>query len=142
MALWLYGLLQPKRIKHRKVHKGRIKKVASRGHYLSFGSYGLKAEESRWLKSTQLEAARRAITHFIQRGGKIWIRVFPDRPRTQKGAEVGMGGGTGSLSHFVAPVEAGRILFEMDGVKEEIAREALRLAAHKLPIKTRFIKRS
>jgi len=134
-------LLQPKRIKHRKVHKGRIKKVASRGHYLSFGSYGLKAEEPGWIKERQLEAARRAITHFIQRGGKIWIRVFPDRPRTQKGAEVGMGGGAGSLSHFVAPVEGGRIIFEMDGVKEGIAREALRLAAHKLPIKTRFIKK-
>jgi len=134
-------MLQPKRIKHRKVHKGRIRKVTSRGYFLSFGSYGLKAEESGWLKSAQLEAARRAITHFIQREGKIWIRVFPDKPRTQKGAEVGMGGGAGSLSHFVAPVEAGRIIFEMDGVKEEVAREAFRLAAHKLPIKTRFIKK-
>lgn len=118
-----------------------MKKVASRGHYLSFGSYGLKAEESSWLKSNQLEAARRAITHYVQRGGKIWIRVFPDKPRTQKGAEVGMGGGAGSLSHFVAPVEAGRIIFEIDGVKEEVAREAFRLAAHKLPIKTRFVKK-
>ena len=134
-------MLQPKRIKHRKVHKGTLKKVASRGHYLSFGSYGLKAVESGWLKSVQLEAARRAITHFIQRGGKIWIRVFPDKPRTQKGAEVGMGGGAGSLSHFVASTEAGRIIFEMDVVSEKIAREALRLAAHKLPVKTRFIKK-
>lgn len=134
-------MLQPKRIKHRKVHKGSLKKVATRGHYLSFGSFGLKAEESSWLKSTQLEAARRAITHFIQRGGKIWIRVFPDKPRTQKGAEVGMGGGAGSLSHFVAPTEAGRIIFEMDGVTEKVAREAMRLAAHKLPIKTRFVKK-
>ena len=108
---------------------------------MSFGSYGLKAMESSWLKANQLEAARRAITHFIQRGGKIWIRVFPDKPRTQKGAEVGMGGGAGSLSHFVVPVEAGRILFEMDGVTEKTAREALRLAAHKLPIKTRFVKK-
>ncbi len=134
-------MLQPKRIKHRKVHKGRVRKVTSRGYYLSFGSYGLKAEESGWLKSVQLEAARRAITHFIQRGGKIWIRVFPDKPRTQKGAEVGMGGGAGSLSHFVAPVEGGRIIFEMDGVSEKVARDALRLAAHKLPVKTRFIKK-
>jgi large subunit ribosomal protein L16 len=134
-------MLQPKRIKHRKVHRGRVQKVASRGHYLSFGSFGLKAVESGWLKSAQLEAARRAITHFIQRGGKIWIRVFPDRPRTQKGAEVGMGGGAGSLSHFVTPVEAGRIIFEMDGITEKAAAEALRLAAHKLPIKTRFIKK-
>ncbi len=134
-------MLQPKRIKHRKVHKGKLKRVASRGHYLSFGNYGLKAMESTWLKSNQLESARRAITHFIQRGGKIWIRVFPDKPRTQKGAEVGMGGGSGSLSHFVAPTEARRIIFEMDGVTEKVAREAMRLAAHKLPIKTRFIKK-
>src|SRR3989344_348353 len=132
-------MLQPKRIKHRKVHRGKMKAVASRGYYLSFGSYGLKAMETGWLKASQLESARRAITHFIKRGGKLWIRIFPDKPRTQKGAEVGMGGGTGSLSHFVAPAEAGRILFEMDGVTEAVAREAFRLAAHKLPIKTRFI---
>lgn len=134
-------MLQPKRIKHRKVHKGSLSKVASRGHYLSFGSFGLKAMESSWLKGTQIESARRAIAHSIQRGGKIWIRVFPDKPRTQKGAEVGMGGGAGSLSHFVAPTEAGRIIFEMDGVSEKAAREALRLAAHKLPVKTKFIKK-
>lgn len=134
-------MLQPKRIKHRKVHKGRLKTVAARGHYLSFGSYGLKATESGWLKSTQLEAARRAITHFIKRGGKVWIRVFPDKPRTQKGAEVGMGGGAGSLSHFVAVAEAGRILFEMDGVPEATAQAAFRLAGHKLPIKTKFVKK-
>lgn len=134
-------MLQPKRIKHRKVHKGRLRSVASRGHYLSFGSYGLKAMESTWLKASQLEAARRSITGFIKRGGKVWIRVFPDKPRTQKGAEVGMGGGAGTLSHFVAVVEAGRILFEMDGVSEETAQEAFRLAGHKLPIKTRFVKK-
>jgi len=134
-------MLQPKRIKHRKVHGGKIKSVATRGHYLSFGSYGLKATESGWLKGNQLEAARRAISHFIKRGGKVWIRVFPDKPRTQKGAEVGMGGGAGSLSHFVAIAEAGRIIFEMDGVPEETAIEAFRLAGHKLPIKTKFIKK-
>lgn len=134
-------MLQPKRIQHRKVHKGRMKTIATRGHYLSFGSYGLKSTEADWLKSTQIESARRAIAHSIQRGGKLWIRVFPDKPRTQKGAEVGMGGGAGSLSHFVASVEAGRILFEMDGVSESVAREAFRLAAHKLPVKTRFIKK-
>ena len=134
-------MLQPKRIKHRKVHRRNPAAVAARGHYLSFGSYGLKAMESSWLKANQIESARRAITHFIQRGGKIWIRVFPDKPRTQKGAEVGMGGGAGSLSHFIAPVEAGRILFEMDGVTEKAAIEALRLAAHKLPVKTRFVKK-
>lgn len=114
---------------------------ATRGYYLSFGSYGLKSMESNWLKANQLESARRTIARYIQRGGKVWIRVFPDKPRTQKGAEVGMGGGTGALSHFVAPVEAGRILFEMDGVTEAIAREAFRLAAFKLPVKTRFIKK-
>lgn len=134
-------MLQPKRIKHRKVHKGKIKPLASRGHYLSFGSFGLKAVESGWLKSSQIEAARRAISHYIKRGGKIWIRVFPDKPRTQKGAEVGMGGGAGSLSHFVAVAEAGRIIFEMDGIGESVAKEALRLAAHKLPLKTKFIKK-
>ena len=134
-------MLQPNRIKHRKVHKGKVKAVATRGHYLSFGGYGLKAMESGWLKASQLEAARRTITGFIKRGGKVWIRVFPDKPRTQKGAEVGMGGGAGSLSHFVAVVEAGRIIFEMDGVPEETAQEAFRLAGHKLPIKTRFVKK-
>lgn len=134
-------MLQPKRIKHRKVHKGSLKNVTSRGQYLSFGSYGLKAMESSWVKASQIESARRAITHFIQRGGKLWIRVFPDKPRTQKGAEVGMGGGAGSLSHFVAPVEAGRIIFEMDGVAEHIAKEAFRLAGHKLAVKTKFIKK-
>lgn len=135
-------MLQPKRIQHRKVHKGKFRnKTATRGYYLSFGSFGLKSVESEWIKSTQLESARRAIAHSIQRGGKLWIRVFPDRPMTQKGAEVGMGGGAGSLSHFVAPIEAGRILFEMDGVTEAVAREAFRLAAHKLPVKTRFIKK-
>lgn len=134
-------MLQPKRIKHRKVHKGTLKRFATRGTELSFGAYGLKAMESSWLTSNQLESARRAIAKFIQRGGKLWIRVFPDKPRTQKGAEVGMGGGAGSLSHFVAPTEAGRIVFELDGVPEEVAREAMRLAGHKLPIKTRFVKR-
>ncbi len=134
-------MLQPKRIKHRKVHRGKMRTVTSRGHFLSYGSFGLKATESAWLKANQLESARRAISHYIKRGGKIWIRVFPDKPRTQKGAEVGMGGGSGSLSHFVAPVEAGRILFELDGIPEATAREAFRLAGFKLPIKTRFIKK-
>ncbi len=134
-------MLQPKRIKHRKVHKGKMKKVAHRGHFLSFGSYGLKAMEPSWLSSNQIEAARRAISRSVQRGGKVWIRVFPSQPRTKKGAEVGMGGGAGSLSHFVVPAEAGRIIFEMDGVSEAAAREAFRLAAHKLPMKTKFIQR-
>lgn len=134
-------MLQPKRIKHRKVHKGPSSTVATRGYYLSFGSFGLKSEEAIWLKANQIESARRTISNFIKRGGKLWIRVFPDKPRSQKGAEVGMGGGSGSLSHFVAPVEAGRVLFELDGISEASAREAFRRAAHKLPIKTRFIKK-
>ena len=116
--------------------------MARRGTHLAFGAYGLKAEQSSWLKASQLESARRAMTRLLQRGGKIWIRVFPDKPRTAKSAEVGMGGGRGSLSHFVAVVEAGRILFELDGVPEAAAREAFRLASHKLPIKTRFVKRN
>ena len=134
-------MLQPSRVKHTKVHKGRLKALSSRGTELSFGTYGLKAEESSWLKANQLESARRAMSRMFARGGKIWTSVFPDKPRTAKSAEVGMGGGRGALSHFVAVVEAGRMLFEVDGVTEQVAREALRLAAHKLPIKTRFVKR-
>ncbi len=135
-------MLQPARVKHRKVHKGKVKAVATRGTVLSFGSFGLKAEESSWIKANQLESARRAMARFVQRGGKIWTRVFPDKPRTAKSGEVGLGGGAGALSHFVVPVEAGRILFEIDGLSEEVTRQALRLAAHKLPIKTRVIKRA
>ena len=133
--------MQPSRVKHTKVHRGRLKAKATRGTYLSFGSFGLKAEESSWLKSNQLESARRVMTRFVQRGGKIWIRVFPDKARTSKSSEVGMGGGRGALSHFVAPVEAGKIIFEIDGLTEQVAREALTLGAHKLPIKTRIVKR-
>ncbi len=134
-------MLQPSRVKHTKVHKGRLRAVANRGTELSFGTFGLKAEESTWLKANQLESARRAMSRLFARGGKIWTRIFPDKPRTAKSAEVGMGGGRGALSHFVAPIEAGRVLFEVDGVTEEVARQALRLASHKLPLKTRFIKR-
>ncbi len=134
-------MLQPKKIPHRKVHKGTLKKVTTRGSYISFGSFGLKAEESSWIRANQIEAARKAISHSIKRGGKLWTRVFPDKPRTQKGAEVGMGGGAGSLAYFVVPVEAGRILFELDGTSEAIAKQAFRMAGHKLPIKTRFIKK-
>lgn len=134
-------MLQPSRVKHTKVHKGHLKTTASRGTELSFGTYGLRADESSWVKANQLESARRAMSRLFARGGKIWTRVFPDKPRTAKSAEVGMGGGRGALSHFVAVVEAGRVLFEVDGVSEQVAREALRLAAHKLPIKTRFVKR-
>ncbi|MEK7203568.1 MAG: 50S ribosomal protein L16 [Patescibacteria group bacterium] len=134
-------MLQPRRIKHPKVHKGRLRAIATRGTDLSFGSYGLKAMESNWLTVNQLEAARRTLLRYLQKGGKIWIRVFPDKPRTARSPELGMGGGAGSLSHFVAPVEAGKVIFELDGVSEEVAKEALELASHKLPIKTKFIKR-
>ena len=133
--------MQPSRVKHTKVHKGKLKAKASRGTYLSFGSFGLKAEESMWLKANQLEAARRVMTRFVSRGGKIWIRVFPDKPRTNHGGELGMGGGAGTLDHFVAVVEAGKIIFEIDGLPEAQAREALTLGAHKLPLKTRIVKR-
>lgn len=134
-------MLQPKRIKHPKVHKGGLRKTAKGGSYLAFGNYGLRALESTWLKANQIEAARRTIIRSLQKGGKLWIRIFPDKPRTARSPELGMGGGAGALSHFVAPVEAGRILFEIDGVSEEIAKRALKLASDKLPIKTKFIKR-
>jgi len=134
-------MLQPKRIKHRKVHIGKLQTKATRGSRLSFGSYGLKSLESKFITSKQIESARRTMTRFIQRGGKIWIRIFPDKPVTAKPPEVGMGGGAGDLKEFVAPVAAGGILFEMDGVGEPVAREAFRLASFKLPVRTQFIKR-
>lgn len=134
-------MLQPARLKHTKVHKGRLKSKSIRGSELSFGSFGLKSEESSWIKSNQIESARKVMTRFIARGGKIWIRVFPDKPRTAKSAEVGMGGGRGALSHFVVPVEAGRMIFEIDGLPEAQARQALILGSHKLPVKTRIVKR-
>jgi large subunit ribosomal protein L16 len=135
-------MLQPRRIKHRKVRKGKkVRKVASRGYEINFGSYGLKAMEPIWMTAAQIESARRAITKQLKKGGKLWIRVFPDKPRTQKGAEVSMGGGTGSMSHFVAVVQAGRILFEIDGVDRALAKAAFRVASHKLPIKTQFIEK-
>jgi len=134
-------MLQPKKVKHRKWFKGRSRGVETRGTSLAYGSFGLKAEEARWLTARQIEAARRSITHHIQRGGKVWIRVFPDKPVTKKPPEVTLGGGKGAVDHYVFPVRPGRILFEMDGVSEEVASEALRLAAHKLPVKTRFIKK-
>lgn len=135
-------MLQPARIQHVKVHKGRLRTKAKRGTELSFGSYGIKAEESLWLTSNQIESARKVLARHFQRGGKIWIRIFPDKPRTAKSSEVGMGGGKGGLSHFVVPVEKGRIIFEVDGIPESMAREALKTAAHKLPIKVRFVIRN
>src|SRR3989344_8872221 len=134
-------MLLPKKVKHRKWHKsaGQKKGVSAKGASLAFGSWGLKAMSGGRLSSRQLEASRRAMTRHIQRGGKIWIRVFPDKPITRKAAETGMGHGKGSVEFFVAPVLPGRIIFEIDGVTEELAKEALTRAAHKLPIKTRII---
>lgn len=134
-------MLQPKKVKHRKWQKGRSKGKETRATELNFGAYGLKALEARWITARQIEAARRAMTRYVQRGGKIWIRIFPDKPVTKKPPEVTLGGGKGSVDHYVAAVRPGRILFEMDGVPEEVAHEALRLAAHKLPVKTKFVKR-
>lgn len=136
-------MLLPKRVKYRKWQKGRRrhKGIDNRGTELSFGMYGLKSLSHGWLTSRQIEAARKAITHHIQKEGKIWIRIFPDKSRTKKGTEVPMGGGKGSVDHYVAVVKPARIIFEIDGVSEEMAKEALRKAAAKLPIETKFIKR-
>ena len=135
-------MLFPKKLKHRKHFRGRSSGIASRGTSLDFGDFGLKALESGRLTSRQIEAARRAITRYVKRGGKIWIRVFPDRVMTKTPDETGMGGGKGSPDHFEATVHRGRILFEISGVSEATAREAMRLAAFKLPLKTTFIKKS
>ncbi|MBI4137833.1 MAG: 50S ribosomal protein L16 [Candidatus Sungbacteria bacterium] len=132
-------MLQPKKVKHRKWQKRTARGVETRGCELAFGAFGLKALEGRWITARQIEAARRTMTHSIQRAGKIWIRIFPDKPVTKKPPEVTLGGGKGAVDHYVAPVRPGKILFEMDGVSRSAAEEALRLAAHKLPIKTKFV---
>jgi large subunit ribosomal protein L16 len=132
-------MLAPKKTKFRKSMKCRTTGIETRGTNVDFGRYALKAMGAKWIDSRQIEASRRAMTRYIKRGGKIWIRVFPDRPVTKKPNEVTMGGGKGSPDHFVVKVRPGRILFEMDGVTEDIAKEALRLAAHKLPVKTKFV---
>jgi large subunit ribosomal protein L16 len=134
-------MLLPKKVKHRKQFKGTVTGASNRASTLDFGTYGLKVMESRWITARQIEAARRAMTRFVKRSGKIWIRVFPDKPITKKGAEVPMGNGKGAVDKFVAVVKRGRVIFEMDGVTEEQAQEALRLAGHKLPVRTKFIKR-
>ena len=131
--------LMPKRSKHRKMQKGRNRGKATRGNTVAYGEFGLQTLEAGWITSNQIEAARIAMTRFIKRGGKVWIKIFPDKPITKKPAETRMGSGKGSLEYWVAPVKPGRIMFEMAGVSEEIAREAFRLAAHKLPVKTKFI---
>ena len=134
-------MLQPKRVKYRKTHKGHRRGKAQAGNTVVFGDFGLQALESAWVTSQQIEAARRAVTRHVRRGGNIWIRVFPDKPVTKKPAETRMGGGKGAPDHWVAVVKPGRIIFEMGGVGEEVAKEGLRLASHKLPIDTRFVVR-
>ena len=135
------AILMPRKVKHRKWHKGRSKGIELRGTELSFGSFGLKSLETRWISARQLEAARRTILRYFKKGGKLWIRIFPNKPVTKKGTEVPMGGGKGDVDHYVFPIKPGRIIFEVEGVKEEVAREALEQAANKLPVKTKFIKR-
>ena len=132
-------MLMPKRVKHRRVQRGRLKGKALRGNKLAYGSFGLVALEPAWITSNQIEAARIAMTRYIRRGGNVWIKIFPDKPITEKPAETRMGSGKGSPEYWVAVVKPGRIMFEMDGVAEDVAREAMRLASHKLPIKCKFV---
>ena len=134
-------MLMHKRLKYRRVQRCRLKGKATRGNTLTYGSYGLVALEPAWITSNQIEAARIAMTRYIKRGGQVWIKIFPDTPITEKPAETRMGSGKGSPEYWVAVVKPGRVLFEMDGVSEEIAKEAMRLAGHKLPIKTKFIEK-
>ena len=134
-------MLLPKRVKYRRVHRGRLTGEAHRGNFISHGEYGLQACEPAWITSRQIEAARIAMTRYIKRGGKVWIKIFPDKPITEKPAETRMGSGKGSPEYWVAVVKPGRIMFEMSGVAEDVAREALRLAANKLPIKCKFVRK-
>ena len=134
-------MLMPKRVKRRKVMRGRMKGKAQRGNFLAYGDYGIVAMAPAWITSNQIEAARQAMTRYTKRGGKIWIKIFPDKPVTAKPAETRMGSGKGAPEYWVCVIKPGRVLFEMKGIPEDVAREALRLAAHKLPIKTKFIKR-
>ena len=134
-------MLMPKRVKRRRVFRGRMKGKAMRGNFLAYGDYGLVATEPAWVSSQQIEAARIALTRYTKRGGQVWIKIFPDKPVTEKPAETRMGSGKGSPEYWVAVVKPGRVLFEVTGVSEEVAREALRLASHKLPLKTKFLKR-
>ena len=131
--------LMPKRTKYRKMQKGRNRGKATRGNTISYGEYGLQATEAGWITSNQIEAARVAMTRFIKRGGKVWIKIFPDKPITKKPAETRMGSGKGSTEYWVAVIKPGRVMFEMAGIPEETAKEAFRLAAHKLPVKTKFV---
>ena len=134
-------MLMPKRVKYRRMQRGRMNGKATRGNTVAYGEYGLVAEEPGWIKSNQIEAARIAMTRYTKRGGQVWIKIFPDKPVTQKPAETRMGSGKGSPEYWVAVVKPGRVMFEIAGVPEDVAREALRLASHKLPIKTKIVKR-
>ncbi len=134
-------MLLPKRVKYRRVHRGRLKGKATRGNTVSYGDFGLMATEPAWIKSNQIEAARIAMTRYIKRGGQVWIKIFPDKPVTEKPAETRMGSGKGSPEYWVAVVKPGRVMFEIGGVSEELAREALRLASHKLPVKCKFVRK-
>ncbi|MBU2635046.1 50S ribosomal protein L16 [Patescibacteria group bacterium] len=134
-------MLMPKKVKHRKWRKRSPKGIETRSTELAFGSYGLKSMGTKWITSRQIEAARRAIIRYLRKGGKLWIRIFPDKSVTKKGTEVPMGGGKGSVDHYVFPIRPGRIIFELEGISEEKAKEAFRKATDKLPIKTKFIKR-
>ena len=135
-------MLMPKRVKYRRVHRGRMTGKATRGNTLAYGEFGLVATEPAWITSNQIEAARIAMTRYIKRGGQVWIKIFPDKPVTEKPAETRMGSGKGSPEYWVAVVKPGRVMFEIGGVSEEVAREAMRLAGYKLPVKTKFVKRS
>ena len=134
-------MLQPKSYKYRKQHRGRLKGIASKGTKISFGEYGLKAQESSWISARQIEAARRVMTRYTRKGGKIWIRIFPDKPVTARAAETRMGKGKGIVDHYVSPVIKGKVLFEISGIEKEEAKLALNLASDKLPIKTSFLER-
>ncbi|MGN0963525.1 MAG: 50S ribosomal protein L16 [Clostridia bacterium] len=134
-------MLIPKRVKHRKQHRGRMAGKANKGNFIAYGEFGLQATECGWITSRQIEAARIAMTRYMKRGGKVWIKIFPHKPITEKPAETRMGSGKGSPEYWVAVVKPGRVMFEVGGISEEIAREALRLAMHKLPVKCKFIKR-
>ena len=135
-------MLIPKRVKYRRVHRGRMKGKASRGNFVAYGDYGIQALEPAWITSNQIESARIAMTRYIKRGGQVWIKIFPDKPITEKPAETRMGSGKGSPEYWVAVVKPGRVLFEIKGVAEETAREAMRLAMHKLPIKCKFVSKA
>lgn len=138
--LTVSNMLQPKKMKHRKWHKGRSKGVESRGTKLSFGSFGLQSLETKWITNAQIEACRKVMLKTLKKKGKLWIRIFPQKPITSKGGEVGMGGGKGAVSYYVFPIKPGRVIFEVDGIGEDLALEAFKKASNKLPVKTRIIK--